>query len=334
MDILSNSKMQKLIQLNRIGILALILSLLIIPAAQAQQDGIYRVNSIDIELKENGIANVREEVVVDKPEARILLPKTSRLEISDSSGKLEYKSDVIHDEQIVSFNSHSHFPASDGKVFISYTSNHLTSKAGSVWTLKFSSLATPAHTEVRLEFPTDSNVISLTPDIPKYPKNLSNPLLLYPQESQLSFECDYEAGKTSTIDSRNRSTELIIPAVVIILVIALIILILKRRKREEKIEDGQEDEPREQDIPSESTEGERKIKESVLKMLDEREKEIVRIIEKSGEEEITQAYIYKTTGIPKATLSDIMKRLESRNIVERTHDGRTKWIRVKNWIFD
>ena len=56
------------------------------------------------------------------------------------------------------------------------------------------------------------------------------------------------------------------------------------------------------------------------------------LLEKS-DDEITQAYIYKTTGIPKATLSEIMGRLERRNIIKRRKEGRIKWIRLKQWIF-
>jgi uncharacterized membrane protein len=52
------------------------------------------------------------------------------------------------------------------------------------------------------------------------------------------------------------------------------------------------------------------------------------------EDEITQAYIYKTTGIPKSSLSDTIKRLEKRNIVDRRKDGRINWIKIKDWVFD
>lgn len=334
--------MKRLIR-HRLGILVLIL-FLTIPTALAQQEssplysGIYRVNSIDIELKENGIADVTQELVVDKPEARILLPKTTRLEISDSSGKLEYKSDLIYDEQIVTFNPRSYFPESDGRVRISYTSDHLTHKSGSIWTLRFSSIATPAHTGVKVIFPRGAKILDLRSDAPRYPANLSSPLSMYPQNTQFSFDCDYEVEE---VEGDGIPVELIAIAIVIIMAaISLVVMVSKGRKKDEGIETKEqeaappEDEKEEQDAPSEATEGKGGIKESVLNMLDEREREIIGVIEGSGEEEITQAYIYKTTGIPKATLSDIMKRLESRNIIESTPEGRTKWIKLKKWVFD
>jgi uncharacterized membrane protein len=76
----------------------------------------------------------------------------------------------------------------------------------------------------------------------------------------------------------------------------------------------------------------RKIDASVLNMLDESERKVVELIE-NAEGEITQAYIYKSTGIPKASLSDLIKRLEKRNIIERRRDGRTNWINLQEWVF-
>ena len=334
--------MKRLIR-HRLGILALIL-FLTIPAALAQQEpsslysGIYRVNSIDIELKGNGIVDVTQELVVDKPEARILLPKTSELEILDSRGKLEYESDLIYDEQVVTFNPRSYFPESDGKVWISYTSDHLTHKSGSVWTLMFSSLATSAHTEVEVIFPPGTKILDLRSDAPRYPANLSSPLSMYPQDSQFSVDCDYEVEET---EGGSIPVELIIIAIVIIMAaISLVVMVSKGRKKDEGTKTKEqkaatpEDEKEEQEAPPEATEGKGGIKESVLNMLDEREKEIIGVIEGSGEDEITQAYIYKTTGIPKASLSDIIKRLESRNIIESTPEGRTKWIKLKKWVFN
>jgi membrane protein implicated in regulation of membrane protease activity len=76
----------------------------------------------------------------------------------------------------------------------------------------------------------------------------------------------------------------------------------------------------------------RKIDSSVLNMLDENERKVVELIE-NADGEITQAYIYKSTSIPKASLSDLIKRLEKRNIIERRRDGRTNWINLQEWVF-
>ena len=77
----------------------------------------------------------------------------------------------------------------------------------------------------------------------------------------------------------------------------------------------------------------RMVKDSIKNVLDENERQVVEILEKS-EGEITQAYVYKSTGIPKSSLSDVIKRLEKRNIIERKKEGRTNWLKLKEWVFD
>jgi len=79
--------------------------------------------------------------------------------------------------------------------------------------------------------------------------------------------------------------------------------------------------------------GKRAVKESILNVLDESEKAVVELLINS-EDEITQAFIYKSTGIPKSSLSDTIKRLEKRNIIERKKEGRTNWLKLKEWVFE
>jgi DNA-binding transcriptional ArsR family regulator len=75
------------------------------------------------------------------------------------------------------------------------------------------------------------------------------------------------------------------------------------------------------------------VKESILNVLDESERIVVNMLEKA-EDEITQAYVYKSTGIPKSSLSDTIKRLEKRNIIEIKKEGRTNWLKLKEWVFE
>ena len=79
--------------------------------------------------------------------------------------------------------------------------------------------------------------------------------------------------------------------------------------------------------------GKRTVKDSILNVLDESEKSVIDLMIKS-EDEITQAYVYKCTGMPKSSLSDTIKRLEKRNIIERKKEGRTNWLKLKEWVFD
>jgi len=89
--------------------------------------------------------------------------------------------------------------------------------------------------------------------------------------------------------------------------------------------------PEEKSI-EEKKEKKRHVKESILKMLDENEKKIISMLEDS-DMEITQAYIHKTLDIPKASLSKIINRLEHRNLIEKKKEGRTNWIKLKDWVF-
>ena len=97
---------------------------------------------------------------------------------------------------------------------------------------------------------------------------------------------------------------------------------VKKRKSTELKKEGKEEKKKS------------KINPSVLKMLTKQEKEIIELMEASAEEEITQAYIYKTLGIPKSSLSDIIKKLEQRDLIEKKREGRINWIKLKKWVFD
>jgi uncharacterized membrane protein len=79
-------------------------------------------------------------------------------------------------------------------------------------------------------------------------------------------------------------------------------------------------------------EKQRKVNPSIIGLLDENEKSVVELLQ-SNNNEMTQAYIRKTTKIPGSTLSKIMLRLEGRNIIERREEGKTKWVKLKEWTF-
>ena len=83
----------------------------------------------------------------------------------------------------------------------------------------------------------------------------------------------------------------------------------------------------------EETEKSGKVKHSIIQILDVNEKQVVELLQ-SMDNEVTQAYIRKSTGIPGSTLSKLMLRLEERNIIERRSEGKTKWVRLKEWVFD
>jgi len=296
-----------------------------------KESGIYKINYITLLIHENGFVDVEEELEVNNTIASIFTPKNILdLVITDSRGnKLQYESVSRDDKQLITF----YLLSPDERVIrFRYRTLDLTSKNASKWTLKFSTHSVPRHTIIRIEFPPGSDVTSLRPtDILRYPQNLTSPLWLYPQVADFSFECDYETGLSIPEGDNTYLYAIAGIGVIAVVVLALFLYILgirKGKKAEEKISE----EVREEKVEEKEEKGS-KIKSSVLNVLEENERKVVEVIEKA-DDEITQAYIYKTTGIPKATLSDLMKRLEKRNIIERRRDGRINWIKLQEWVFN
>ncbi len=309
----------------RIQYFVCVLCLLLLSPVTAQfnrslESGVYRIDYIHMGVDETGFVDVEKKIVVDKPTVDLFVPSdASNLRIFDSAGDLSHTYTLSEEGKVITFSPRSHFPESDEKIHVGYTTQHITSKNGSIWTLKFSTPANPTLTKIVIDFPLDSNVFALRPnDVLRHPPDLSSPLELYPQKTDFYFEVDYQTGQGSPAEDYGY---VFLAAVFIILVLAGVYLkLIKGRGVQEK---GAED-----------AEGVKKeIKPSIVNILGEREKEIIRILEES-DGEISQAYIYKTTGIPKATLSNLIQGLEGRNIIESRRDGRIKWIELKEWVFE
>lgn len=317
-------------------------------------------------------------------------------------------------------------------VFVSYGTQYLTSKDGSVWTLKFTTQATPRKTIVRLNLPRNTKILSLSPQtlLRSYDKDA---VWLYPETEEFNFTLKYEYGgavvETTVPTARNETTTVkvesgggyapVLAAAALLIALLLVILLLlqrrgRRGRKEEGVLPGGRDEARitppsgkavfmkesegeaaeegkevlaagievnmpsvvhegvelktaeekalggglevvkqesigvkgaeesgDEDLSDESipvpvakpSGGIRKIKGEVLQFLDENERVIVDLLGKY-DADITQAFIYKTTKIPKASLSDILKRLEKRNLIERVKEGRVNWIKLKEGVFE
>lgn len=298
------------------------------------EKGVEKVSKIDITIEENGIVNIQEELSLSEATALILVPKTvENLLIYDSKGNpLGYNLSSFEDLQLLRIYLKSQ---SEKDVRISYSTQALTRKNASLWTINFYSLTTPGKTIIQLLFPKNSNVTSFrTKEIVYlYPPNLKPPIFLYPQEEKATIEFDYRIIS----EKEKSSMEIFFISLIISILILIAILVIYRKKigsafkKETEAEDKKEKEKIKTKKETEAKK--RKIKKSILNMLDENEKKIVAMLQDS-EIEITQAYIYKTLEIPKASLSNIIKRLEGRNLIEKRKDGRINWIKLKNWVFD
>lgn len=250
-------------------------------------------------------------------------------------------------------------------VVIAYGTNLMTKKEGQTWYLKYSSKTTPRTTIMRVSFPDNSKILKLKPEdmLRSY---VQKGVWVYPQQEFFAFEGEYQVEKdtpeavTTTIKQENP------PAnepndtfdwekglIIALLVFSASIMAYIYHNRQSKgsitggdnvvftVDEGiigdRELSGAEVKInikDAKEAETETKVKESIIRMLNENELRIVRLLEDSEEDEITQAYIHKTLGIPKSSLSDILKHIEKRRIIERRGEGRVKWIRLRRWVFE
>lgn len=314
-----------------------ILILLQFAASQAEiEKGIEKVNKIDITIETNGIVNIQEELSLSEASAIILIPRpVENLLIYDSKGNsLGHELSSFEDSQLLRIYLKSQ---NEKDVRISYSTQALTRKNASLWTINFYSLTTPGKTIIQVSFPKNSNVTSFrTKDVVYlYPPNLKSPIFLYPQEEKTKIEFDYRIIPEK--EEAFMETALIVLIIFILLLVLSLFIYREKIKsilfREETKEKGKKEGENEIETKKESEKKKRQIKPSVLNMLDENEKRVVLMLQ-DYEIEITQAYIYKTLEIPKASLSNIIKRLEGRNLIEKRKDGRINWIKLKDWLFE
>ncbi len=318
----------------------------------------YQLNYININIHENGFADIEEGLEVNNTIIRIFTPNDLQdVLIQDSRGNiLEYDSTPVDDMRLLTF----YLKSSDEKnIRLSYSTFDLTCKDGPLWTFRFSTSSVPGHTIVKVDFPRGADVIDLKPkDLLRSPKNLTTSMMLYPQTTEFSFEYDYRINQSNNGGEDN--SFYVEGIIILFIVLAAVIYALTRKKDSaddanmsnhlgearkdaangsaevingpEETHDLGMDVSHIDDITLMDCSKKTRIKSSVLNMLEENEQKVVELI-MGSDDEITQAYIYKTTGIPKATLSNLMKRLENRNIIERRRDGRTNWIKLQEWIF-
>jgi len=329
------------------------------------------ISDINLVVGSDGYAFVEERIIYEYPgdSGNLSLPSsTDNLAVTDEVGNVPYTLSGENGGKvaIIRFTKPLELGQTE-QLWIRYGTHYLTAKEGGQWNVSFSTPTTPRKTIIRLTLPEGSNITSLDPydALRTYVKD---GIWIYPQDTQMNFSVSYEYASVKP-NLENKSTgpgnQSIIPfdtnlflgiILVVVFLLVLVILyslyknrlLLGRKLKEEpmnvsvienivtepKVDDGKVS----YDIAgaggSPAGSGGRLVKESVLKMLDDTELSIIRLLENSDEEEVTQAYIHKTTGVPKSSLSDILKHMEKRNILERRESGRVKWIKLKSWVLE
>jgi uncharacterized membrane protein len=305
---------------------------------------------------------VSEEFTISGSEktTSFLLPTYSNMEVYSSGINVTYR-DMVSNGGVLINLSLEGLP-SDVRmrdVLMRYETQHLTSKNGSIWSISFATKATSRKTIIKIYFPKNSTIISLKPRDVLFSVDRDS-LWLYPQEELFNFTCDYEyAGGSITppVEEERDMTMLFVSILTLIALLVLIVLayyLLKKRASSKVVGRLEMEKEEVSTVDSAVDGGDAKkassvggiefefktasntptIKSTVFNVLDDEEKNIVSFIRERGPEDVTQAFIYKTTRIPKSSLSEILKRLERRNIVECRREGRVNWIKLKKWILD
>jgi uncharacterized membrane protein len=329
------------------------------------------VTSVEMEVNENGLVKVTQNVELSAQaevyQSDITIPGAKDIEIYDSSGILEYDVIPSGNEEILNFYlSKPINPGERRTVTVIYSTDFFTSKQGSMWELSFILSVTNGST-IKVTFPknviisfTSSEVVPST-----YIEGNRQVLELESAGEEIDFLCEYrfleataavnesvkpQVNGTAAPELPQETPEgkkpggyfLILLALAVMIIIIFAVLryysksgkkespvIGEKEKTETKKEEGKEKE-KEKEVKDIKP---KEVKSSIIKLLSENERNIIEILEKSGGE-VTQAYLYKSTKIPRSTLSKMMQTLEERNIIERRSEGKTRWVRLKEWVFE
>jgi uncharacterized membrane protein len=373
------------------------------------EKGILSIPSVVLVIDQSGLVSVTEELITRGGDVSAIIVPDNVLEIQildSKNNNISFDATQQLSGQLISFLL-PEASNSEQIVSLKYTTQRLTSKSGDVWSLNYTTSATPQTkkypgTIIKLYTPKKTQItkINLKEDINFSPIGDSE-IWFYPQKREFNLNFDYVLGSTGgPIITRpgTTTTSLItttipntgvdfrayfLPWAVLFLMVLLFFLYRLKSKtgkteinppREDDVIDSSSSETRRKDAepPEPATDGviynvshdvtgdngaddyvteeipekrvidvsvgkpaagKRIIKDSILNVLDESEKSVVELMIKA-EDEITQAYVYKCTGMPKSSLSDTIKRLEKRNIIERKKEGRTNWLKLKEWVFE
>ncbi|ODS39310.1 MAG: hypothetical protein A7316_11100 [Candidatus Altiarchaeales archaeon WOR_SM1_86-2] len=316
--------------------LLIFIALLIATTSAQEIEVTETIGDIELEINENGIVNVTQNIdllahaTIYQYDITIPKAKAKTVEISDLNGILEYDSISAGDEEIINFYFSKPLNAGEKRnIKIKYSTEFFTNKQGDTWELSFL-LRVSNRSLVKGIFP-ENVIISFTSSeiLPStYIENGRQVLELKPEGDEIDFLCEYRFAEqipaivnetknetkkpepeTQEEPEKDNDALIIVTIIITLIILAVAIYHFKKPKKS------------------------RKVKSSILGVLDENEREVVELLQ-SKDAEITQAYIHKTTGMPKATLSKVMRRLEERNIVERRTKGRTNWVRLKEDVFE
>lgn len=316
-------------------------------SVQAHEAGIEKVKSADITVRDDGRLYVVEELLVRKGDVvrRVIPGRVDDITVLDSRGRNIpfYESDPEADLQLLCFFLEESGAAEDS-IWIRYLTENLASRSGDVPAFAYSNYYTAGVTIVKLHFPPDSEVLSIEPKDLYRTRIKPSEIWLFPQEDTFYFTAKYRIKAPVSQQENNGFYAFFLwPAIAFIIVFAVYFFYATRvrGKKKQRICDQKANDLFEEssgtllsaDTKVSADKRPRRVKASVMNMLDDKESKVVKLLEES-DSEITQAYVYKSTLIPKTSLSDVIRRLAKRNLIEYKREGRTNWIKLKEWVFE
>lgn len=270
----------------------------------------------EIEMEQEGFTKIINTIILDSTnfEGFVYIPVYNPEELVVTGNDKELKYAILGglalmtpDEKIDNY-----------KIKLEYLTNSLTSKEDDKWILKYeippvSSLNYDKINDISVtfKFPSNSKIIENSEGNVVYTEGNK---LIYGWKVELKEKESTEIQTTYELMYVNAKTkENILTILVIILISGILIFIIYKTidKYYVHISKGKKD---------------------IMKTLDKKEKEVLSLLLNNKKNKLTQSYIHKETGISKATLSRIIRKLKFKNIIETRVSGNTNIILLSDWF--
>lgn len=287
-----------------------IFTLVLVQLVAAQE---LATSTISITVSETGRAFIA--LTIPRPEnVTLYLPyPTEKLEVFDKKGPLSY----FRNKTFLTFSPTSNESA------VTFSTDALTSKSGSIWTLNFTFPTSFYMLEVNIYLPS-----SIIRHIESYPKiepfiELANKQItiswLVQDGEQFSCAINYQPKAGALSGTTEAYFYYLLLALGLISLAGVASAIYLKRRKVIPIQPATLQ-------PSTNL-------TTVLPTLDERERKIIDELLKFGGK-TTQAKLYYSTGIPKATLHRTLKELERKNIIKLVGVGKTNLVEFSEWALE
>ncbi len=281
-------------------------------------------------VDETGLVHIEQEVIVRQAGAHyISIPKTAYLDVYDTlnpATKVSYEITETNGVQNLTLDIDEDLIFNDLAIItLEYSTNVLTSKQGDVWTLSLNYKTTPGSSDIKILFPLGIKIINTQSkdDVYSLVEGRNFVMEIEPSDIVFDLKTKYELGET--IEEPDY-TWLFVGLILIGAVALTITFWFKSSKDMRLIEHKMKKFSKPKKVK-----GKRRVKSSISKVLDEKELKVVRFLE--SRIDASHAQISRGTSIVKTTLSKVLKRLENRNIIEKSPFGKRHRIALQKWVF-